>query len=52
MDKEEIKAAATKVDEWAEEKANKHNFTKTQVFVGVAVAVLAVYGTASLLGWF
>lgn len=52
MNKEEIKAAATKVDEWAEEKADKHNFTKTQVFVGVVITILAVYGIASLLGWF
>lgn len=54
MDKEQIKNKANevgnKVDSWAEEKAEKHNFTKTQVFVGVAIGVLAITGLCWLAG--
>lgn len=49
MNKDQIKAKVIKVDDWAEEKAEKHNFTKVQVFVGVAIAALALIGVASLL---
>ena len=45
----EIKEEIKKADAWAEEAAEKHNFTKTQVIVGVAIAVLAVVGIVCLL---
>ena len=53
MDKEQIKTKVNEIkeeaDAWAEEKAEKHNFTKTQVFVGGAIALLAVVGIVCIL---
>lgn len=47
--KTEIKEEIKKANDWAEEAAEKHNFTKTQVVVGAVIAMLALVGIAYLV---
>lgn len=53
MNREQIKAEADEVkertDAWVKETGAKHNYTEKQVYVGVAIAVLALIGIAYLV---
>lgn len=58
MMKEKLTQAKTKleekghaIDDFVENKSKKHGFTKFQVWVGLALGVLAIVGAARLLGW-
>ena len=55
MDKEKIKTefgdTGHKIDDFVEDTAEKHNYPKWKVWVGFAIAGLAVVGVCRLAGW-
>ena len=53
MDKEKfadkLDETGHKMDDWAEDTAEKHGFPKWKVWLGIGIAALAVVGAAKLL---
>ncbi|MDU4959972.1 MAG: hypothetical protein E6X17_04810 [Sporomusaceae bacterium] len=48
--KDKADETSQKINDWVDEAAEKHNFPKWKVWVGIGIAALAVVGAVKVMG--